>query len=137
VFQQQFFRRDQDRDFDRDRDFGRPGQPGFGRRSPLDILRFFLPVDQPSFPQYPQYGPPPGPPPTFIPQQPVGVFAVDPGAISSCLFRFTFIWPHRQRGFWFYPIFVGPRSIAGFRWTGFNWLYFGMDLRDIQSFACI
>jgi len=122
-------------DFDRDR---RRGRPNFGRRSPLDILRFFLPIDgAPPFPQTPQYGPPPGPPPAYIPQQPPGVFAVDPGAINRCLFRFTFIWPQRQRGFWMYPTFVGPRSIAGFRWTGFNWVYFGMDLRDIQSFTCI
>ncbi len=53
----------------------------------------------PGLPQFPgQPGPPPGsqaptaPPPAFIPQQQsASTFAVDPGAISFCLFRNTFI----------------------------------------------
>lgn len=45
-------------------------------------------------------------------------FAVDPGAISFCLFRNTFIWLNNGARFWYYPIFVGPRSVAGFRWNG-------------------
>lgn len=128
MFQQ--FDRDRDRrDRDRDRN----------RRSPLDILRFFTPggIPFPPSQQGPQFNPPPGPPPSFIPRQPAGVFAVDPGNIRNCLFRFTFIWPYRDRPFWIFPTFVGPRSVGGFRWTGFNWVFFGMDLRDIQSFTCV
>ncbi|MBB6216692.1 hypothetical protein HNQ80_002796 [Anaerosolibacter carboniphilus] len=26
--------------------------------------------------------------------------------------------------------------MAGFRWTGFNWVYFGTDLRNIVDFEC-
>lgn len=93
-----------------------------------------------SFPGGPSGGgmsqPPSGPPPSFTPQQaPVQTFAVDPGAIRRCLYRFTFIWT-RRGSFWFYPIFVGRRSIAGYRWTGFMWVYFGIDLDRIQSFQC-
>jgi hypothetical protein len=84
--------------------------------------------------------PPTSPPPSFIPQQPlnqqVGVMAVDPGGIRRCLFRFTYIWLTFGQQFWFYPVFLGPRSIAGFRWTGFNWVYFGIDLRHIAAFQC-
>lgn len=80
---------------------------------------------------------PPGPPPQFTPQQPLTTtFAVDPGAISGCLFRYTYIWPQSGPGFWFYPVFVGRTSVSGFRWNGFFWTFFGMDLRQINSFTC-
>jgi len=90
--------------------------------------------------QGPASGPPSGPPPSFTPQQStsggIGTFAVDPGAIRRCTFRFVFIWPERGRGFWAFLVFVGPRSIAGWRWNGRRWVYFGMDLRRIESFQC-
>ncbi|MFJ9383643.1 collagen-like protein [Peribacillus sp. NPDC101481] len=98
----------------------------------------------PGMPQFPgQPGPPPGsqaptaPPPAFIPhQQSASTFAVDPGAISFCLFRNTFIWLNNGASFWYYPIFVGPRSVAGFRWNGRFWTFFGIDTRQINSFSC-
>ncbi|MBU5483613.1 hypothetical protein KQI86_04675 [Clostridium sp. MSJ-11] len=81
--------------------------------------------------------PPSGPPPSFTPSQPqFQALAVDPGAIRPCLFRFVFIWPRRGRGFWAWLTFVGPRSVAGFRWTGSRWVFFGMDLRQIDQFTC-
>lgn len=83
-------------------------------------------------------GPPTTPPPSFTPQQQqqsVGLFAVDPGAIRGCLYRYTYVWLRRS-SFWFYPVFVGRRSISGYRWTGFNWVYFGIDLDHIESFQC-
>jgi hypothetical protein len=100
----------------------------------------------PGFPgsQGPQ-GPKGGPsqaPPKFTPSQPKsqqfgpGVKFVDPGAIRPCTFRFVYIWPNRGRGFWAWLTFVGPRSVAGFRWSGNRWRYFGMDLRQIDSFQC-
>ncbi|WP_440396932.1 transporter [Paenibacillus sp. SAF-054] len=91
----------------------------------------------------PPFGPqgqqqaPTAPPPQFTPQQPAATtFAVDPGAISGCLFRNTYVWLSGGRGFWFYPVFVGRTSVAGFRWNGFFWMYTGIDLRQIQSFTC-
>ncbi|SIQ06463.1 hypothetical protein SAMN05878482_101234 [Peribacillus simplex] len=112
---------------------GIPGSPGF--------------PGQPGFPGAPQFpgqpGPPPGsqaptaPPPAFIPQQQsASTFAIDPGAISFCLFRNTFIWLNNGARFWYYPIFVGPRSVAGFRWNGRFWTFFGIDTRQINSFSC-
>lgn len=65
------------------------------------------------------------------------VKAVDPGAIVPCLYRFTYIWPNRGQGFWAYPIFIGRNSIAGWRFNGRRWVYFGMDLRRIRSFYCV
>lgn len=82
--------------------------------------------------------PPMGPPPNFVPEkQNVQTFAVDPGGIMHCRFRFTYIWPNHGRGFWAFPTFVGRNSIAGFRWNGFRWVYFGMDLNRIESFQCM
>ena len=80
--------------------------------------------------------PPSSPPPNFTPQQAqIQPFAVDAGAIRGCLFRFTYIWLRRE-AFWFFPVFVGRHSISGFRWIGLRWVYFGIDLRRIQSFQC-
>lgn len=84
-----------------------------------------------------QGGPPSGPPPSFVPQQQqASLFAVDPGSMRGCLFRYTYVWLNNRQQFWFYPIFLGRRSVAGWRWTGFRWVYFGIDLRQIQSFTC-
>ncbi|QHA35714.1 transporter [Rossellomorea marisflavi] len=91
-----------------------------------------------------QNQPPPGPPPNFQPQKTVmqggpggtSTFAVDPGSIRRCLFRYTYIWLNRD-AFWFYPVFLGRRSIAGWRWIGFTWVYFGIDLDKIESFTCV
>ncbi|MFN2747339.1 MULTISPECIES: hypothetical protein [Bacillus] len=95
-------------------------------------------------------GPPPGaggpqqqvlpPPPSQLPQDTGGpsVFAVDPGGIRRCLFRFTYIRLRNGARFWFYPVFLGRRSIAGYRWRPrqFRWVYFGIDLNEITSFSC-
>ncbi|MCM3671511.1 hypothetical protein M3181_21360 [Mesobacillus maritimus] len=84
-------------------------------------------------------GPPTSPPPSFVPAQTqqVGTFAVDPGGIRRCLFRYTYVWLRGFEQFWFYPIFVGRNSVAGWRWTGYRWVYFGISLRQIQSFTCV
>lgn len=95
------------------------------------------------FPQEGQQGgvnqpaPPIGPPPSTIPQQQFQTFAVDPGGIRGCLYRYTYIWLEGYQSFWFYPTFVGRRSISGYRWTGFRWVYFGIDLNRIESFQCL
>jgi hypothetical protein len=98
-------------------------------------------TQRPPVPHGPQGGPPSSPP-SFIPTQPQGQslgaapLAVDSGAIRPCLFRAVYIWPRRGRGFWAWLTFVGPRSLAGFRWNRNSWRYFGMDLRNISSFQC-
>ncbi|OCA89153.1 hypothetical protein [Pseudobacillus wudalianchiensis] len=84
-------------------------------------------------------GPPSSPPPAFTPQLQQGAIsplAVDPGAIRGCLFRYTYVWLENGQNFWFYPIFVGRTSIAGWRWQNWRWVYFGTDLRRIRSFQC-
>ncbi|UOY93534.1 hypothetical protein MUG87_05265 [Ectobacillus sp. JY-23] len=93
----------------------------------------------PSFPPGQESGPPPGPPPSYTPQKPqASLYAVDPGGIRRCLFRYTYIWLQNDRGFWFYPVFVGRTSIAGYRWrpSQFRWVYTGLDLDRIDFFEC-
>lgn len=91
----------------------------------------------------PPFGPqgmqqaPTAPPPQTAPPKPMtSTFAVDPGAIAGCLYRNTYVWPRSGPGFWFYPVFVGRTSVAGFRWNGFSWMYTGIDLQRIESFTC-
>lgn len=119
-----------------------PGQgPGFF--PPGQGPGFFPPGQGPGTPpgQGPGTGPPPGRPPAFIPQQAsaqqtTGVFAVDPGSIRRCLFRYIYIWLDNGQQFWAWLVFAGRRSIAGWRWIGFRWIYFGIDLNRIVSFVC-
>jgi hypothetical protein len=88
---------------------------------------------------------PPGPPPSQIPQlQSVSssggpaAFAVDPGGIRFCLYRYTYMQLENGQRFWYYPVFVGRTSIAGFRWRSqqFRWQYFGIDLNRVEAFSC-
>lgn len=84
-----------------------------------------------------QSGPPTAPPPSYVPAQQATAFAVDPGSIRGCLFRYTYVWLNNRQQFWFYPTFVGRTSVSGWRWNGFMWMFFGISLRQIQSFTCV
>jgi hypothetical protein len=66
----------------------------------------------------------------------VGAYAVDPGAIRRCLYRYVYIWLENGRSFWAWLTFVGRTSVAGWRWNGYRWVYFGIDLSDIEAFVC-
>ncbi|WP_105615125.1 hypothetical protein [Vallitalea okinawensis] len=81
---------------------------------------------------------PPGPPPTEVPKEETGpsLAAVDPGAIRRCMYRYVYIWTVRGDGYWAWLTYVGRKSIAGYRWIGYRWVYFGTDLDNIASFYC-
>ncbi|SDI70475.1 hypothetical protein [Alteribacillus bidgolensis] len=83
--------------------------------------------------------PPSGPPPQTIPSAAGGpsLYAVDPGSLYGCLYRYTFMRLTNGDSFWFYPTFIGRRSVAGYRWFFFRWVYFGIDTNRIESFQCI
>ncbi|WP_245959364.1 hypothetical protein [Neobacillus piezotolerans] len=83
-------------------------------------------------------GPPSGPPPFATPLEAQGAtsLAIDPGAIRFCRNRFTYIWMNSGRSFWFYPVFIGRTSIAGWRYRRNGWTFYGTDLRRIRSFRC-
>lgn len=85
--------------------------------------------------------PPSTPPPPFTPSKPkekngISVKSVDAGSIKFCKYKYTYIWLNNGTSFWAYIVYVGKRSIGGFRWIHHRWVYFGIDLREIDSFVC-
>lgn len=113
------------------------------------------PNTPPGFGPGPGYGPsnpggpgsnqgPPGPPPSFTPSQQSAQKStsggtakfVSPGTLRPCMFRYVYIWQTNGRSYWAYLVFIDNRSVAGWRWEGFRWRWFGLDLRFIQSFTC-
>ena len=62
--------------------------------------------------------------------------SIDSGAIAPCLYKFVYIFPSTGKSFWTYLTYVGKKSIAGYKWTGHRWVYFGMPLMKIDSFIC-
>lgn len=118
-----------------------PGFPPFGGNFPTSPPWSWQGGGGFPSPQQPNMNQPPqSPPPNWTPEYPeIQPRAVDPGAISGCMFRFTYVWLSRRQGFWFFPVFVGPRSVAGYRWNArrHRWEYFGLDLNQINSFTCV
>ncbi|MFT9496181.1 hypothetical protein [Anaerosolibacter sp.] len=127
--------------YDPDQDFSYMRQqprPPFG---PPPGAPFGPPFGRPPAGGPPVGGPPTGRPPAFVPQQHQqqqgpSIYAVDPGAIRPCTHQFVYLWLRDGRSFWAYLTFVGPRSVAGYRWARFRWVYFGTDLRNIDNFIC-
>lgn len=105
-----------------------PGGPGHMQPRP----------PRPPRPEQGQPQAPMGPPPPFTPEESStpSVYAVDPGAIRGCLYRYTYVWLNRRQSFWFFPTFVGRNSVSGYRWHRRRWVYFGIDLQQIRSFQC-
>ena len=100
---------------------------------------------QPQGKPYGKQGEPSGPPPSITPSKQQATMKyghgpspkyVEPGTIRHCLYRYVYIWPRNGRGFWAWLNYVGRRSVSGYRWNGHRWVYFGMDLRQIESFSC-
>lgn len=123
--------------------------PGGSFGPPFSFPQFTSFGQQPGGPPFGQppggppsgFSPPPGPPPAFAPsqaaaQQSFGVMAVNPGAIRRCLYRYVYLWLDNGQQFWAWLVFVGPGSVAGWRWIGYRWIYFGLDTRSILSFVC-
>ena len=75
-------------------------------------------------------------PPAYTPHMSPALRAVDPGAIFGCLYSHTYIWLNNRQQFWFFPTFIGRRSVAGYRWMANRWVFMGFDLRMIDSFFC-
>lgn len=93
-------------------------------------------------------GAPKSPPPNYVPRkndsgvQKVGVSggvnakAVSSNSIRFCLYKYTYIWEENGNNYWTFLLSVNRRTVSGFRWFRRNWVYFGLDLRRIDSFIC-
>ncbi len=96
---------------------------------------------------------PPGltksPPPNYIPnknsagvqslssiEDGIETKAVSSNSIRFCIYKFTYIWERNGRNYWAFLLNVDRHSVSGFRWHGKNWVYWGIDLRRIDSFIC-
>lgn len=84
---------------------------------------------------------PTSPPPNYTPKKNNNVGnpqtkAVSPGSIRPCVYQFVYIWLNNGNSFWAWLTRVDNISASGFRWTGWRWVYFGVDLRRIDSFEC-
>jgi len=62
--------------------------------------------------------------------------AVSQNSIRFCLYKYTYIWEVNGRNYWAFLLNVDRVSVSGFRWLGRRWVYFGVDLRRIDSFVC-
>ncbi|PRR80199.1 hypothetical protein [Clostridium vincentii] len=105
------------------------------------------------------YGPPGGgfnppgmpksPPPNYMPSKKdkgvesfsqggggIGTKTVSANSIRICLFKYTYIWEVNGRSYWAFLFNVDKVSLSGFRWLGRNWVYFGINLKRIDSFVC-
>jgi len=83
------------------------------------------------------YGMPSSPPPYYTPQKKqFQQYAVSPGSIRRCMFRYVYIWLDNGRSFWAWITRVDRRTVSGWRWNGRRWVYFGVDLRRIDYFEC-
>ncbi|MGL5617105.1 MAG: hypothetical protein ACRDD2_12900 [Sarcina sp.] len=99
-----------------------------------------------NFNNSPNSKPPMGPPPSYTPSksnksvqsinESPNTKSVSGNTIRFCLYKYSYIWQTNGRGYWAYLISVDKRSIAGFRWINYRWVYFGLDLRLIDSFQC-
>ena len=92
-----------------------------------------------------QTSPPSGAPPNKVPSKNesnvksysgISPLAIESGAILPCKYRYVYIWLTSGSSFWSWLTFVGKKSVSGFRWTGHRWVYFGTDLKRIDSFIC-
>lgn len=109
---------------------GSPGSPGFPPGSPG------YPPGSPG-----GYPPPPGPPPFRAPSSPGsrgggGPRGIAPWSFTPCLFRYTFIWQHNGRTFWFYPMSIGRNSVFGYRWRNNRWELYDLNVNRVAYFTC-
>lgn len=98
-----------------------------------------LPPPMPGTPSNPNGVP--GPPPSFTPspaqpaEGPIS-FKVSPGSIRPCKYQYVYIWQTNGRSYWAWLTRIDRSTASGYRWNGYRWVFFGVDLEDISSFEC-
>lgn len=119
---------------------------------------FFPPNNQPGPPNFNPGGPPPrppkpsspsnpnatpGPPPAYTPKQAPTqkdsnstLFKVSPGSISPCKYQYVYVWQTNGTSYWAWFTRIDRSTASGYRWNGYRWIYFGVDLNKIESFEC-
>lgn len=119
---------------------------------------FFPPNNKPGPPNFnngpippkpPMPGPPsnpnnvPGPPPSYTPKQAPSskssnsnMLKVSPGSLSPCKYQYVYVWQTNGSSYWAWFTRIDRTTASGYRWNGYRWVYFGVDLNRIESFEC-
>lgn len=80
---------------------------------------------------------PPPPPPKATPKAAnPNQLKVSSGSIRPCRYQYVYVWLNNGRSFWVWPTNIDRRTLSGYRWNGFRWVYFGIDLNRIAAFEC-
>lgn len=83
---------------------------------------------------------PKNPPPNYTPKLSDVVAphltVVEFGAITPCIYRYTYIWLKNGQSFWSYLVFIGKTSVSGWEYRSGKWAYFSVDLKAIKNFIC-
>lgn len=117
-----------------------PGGPGPGQMKPPPPP--FPGGPGPVIPPPGPPAPPPGnkmppPPPQNAPMMPkAGVKQVSPGSIRPCRYQYVYVWLFNGNSFWVWPTNITRRTLVGYRWNGYRWVYTGLDLNSIIAFEC-
>jgi hypothetical protein len=112
---------------------------------PYSMYRLQCPFNygyRPKVEEYPiqQQAPPKNPPPNYTPKlsdaaSPT-LTTVEFGVVAPCIFKFTYLWLKSGDSFWSYIVYVSKTSIAGWKYKAGQWVYFGLDLKEIKNFIC-
>ncbi|MFC5528200.1 transporter [Cohnella yongneupensis] len=73
---------------------------------------------------------PPAPPPAYIPPKPSVSYMID------CINKDSYVWLRNGESFWFFPVYLQSFGVAGFRWNGVTWVFYGFDPRLVDAVAC-
>ena len=90
--------------------------------------------------QLQQQEPPKNPPPSYTPKlsdlpEP-NLTKVESGAISPCIYKYTYLWLKNGESYWSYIVRIGNISLSGWRYIGGRWISFSLDLKDLKNFVC-
>lgn len=79
---------------------------------------------------------PANPPPSYVPNLPATAGPIEPGTLSSCAFKYTYLWLKNGESFWVYITSAGKKSVSGWRYIKGRWKQFGTRLAQIKNFTC-
>lgn len=85
--------------------------------------------------------PPQSSPPPFIPSKTEVsssgnsvVKDISEENMTACLNKFTYVWQLNGRSYWACITNCDKKSLSGWRFIAFKWIYFGVDLKKIECY---
>ena len=54
--------------------------------------------------------------------------------MKDCFNKFTYVWQLNGRSYWAYITSCDKKSLSGWRFIAFKWIYFGVDLSKIECY---